>query len=285
MNRVEPEPEEQNTSDDEEFEPERDLVAERQALIAEYEHAQDCRLIVLIDNLSSVSVVLLEEILQDVEPATDLHIMLNTDGGDGEAAIRLVRQAQAHCRELTILIPMEAKSAGTLFALGAHRIVMGPVSDLGPIDPQIWVPTNGYMGAKAVLAAFGYAERVCTVAHEVSEFHVAALANGTAYTAQEARDAIAHTQHQLRQALAGNPSRSPEQLQLLLATLIPALIEEPQAHSALVSAEDAQRLGLPVEMRESSDPEWAKIWRIWMAYFDIPEQGIYESATWSYLLE
>lgn len=30
----------------------------------------------------------------------------------------------------------QAKSAATLIALGAHHLLMGPTSDLGPIDPQ-----------------------------------------------------------------------------------------------------------------------------------------------------
>ena len=35
------------------------------------------------------------------------------------------------------MVPNMAKSAGTLIALGADRIVMGYCSELGPIDPQI----------------------------------------------------------------------------------------------------------------------------------------------------
>ncbi|WP_419949131.1 SDH family Clp fold serine proteinase [Candidatus Palauibacter sp.] len=62
--------------------------------------------------------------------------------GDGNSALHLVRQAQSRCTELTVIVPDQAKSAGTLFVLGAHHIVMGPTSDLGPVDPQFRDPQN-----------------------------------------------------------------------------------------------------------------------------------------------
>ena len=72
------------------------------------------------------SVTLFEETLDGASPDQDLHVMLYTLGGDGETALRLVRQAQSRCRELTVIVPDQAKSAGTLFVLGSDRIVMGP---------------------------------------------------------------------------------------------------------------------------------------------------------------
>ena len=90
----------------------------------------------MVDYLFSHSITLFEETLYDANPDENLHVMLRTLGGDGETALRLVRQAQSRCKELTVIVPVEAKSAGTLFVLGADRVLMGPTSDLGPIDPQ-----------------------------------------------------------------------------------------------------------------------------------------------------
>lgn len=100
---------------------------ERQRLIAEYEAAFDCRLIVLIDAIFPYSTTFLEELIFDAKPTEDLHLLLNSPGGDGETAVRLVRSCQARCRELTVIVPDLAKSAGTLLAIGAHHIVMGPM--------------------------------------------------------------------------------------------------------------------------------------------------------------
>ena len=55
------------------------------------------------------------------------------------------------------LVPLQAKSAATIIALGCDEIVMGRHSELGPIDPQILVPVPGgrrFAPAHAILRDF-----------------------------------------------------------------------------------------------------------------------------------
>jgi hypothetical protein len=58
-------------------------------------------------------------------------------------------------RKLRVIVPNIAKSAATLFALGADQIVMGYCSELGPIDPQ--VPTV-VTGVTQWVSAFAFVE-------------------------------------------------------------------------------------------------------------------------------
>jgi len=105
----------------------------------------------MVDAIFPYAITLFEELVYDAKPSQDLHLILATPGGDGETAVRLVRSAQARCRELTVIVPDIAKSAGTVLALGAHHILMGPVSDLGPIDPQFQQPTGELVSAKDII--------------------------------------------------------------------------------------------------------------------------------------
>lgn len=41
------------------------------------------------------------------------------------------------CEKLAVLIPFRAHSAGTTLALGTDEIVMGPMGELGPVDPSV----------------------------------------------------------------------------------------------------------------------------------------------------
>ena len=125
----------------------------RQQFIRDYQAKYACRLIVVCGELAPYSITLLEETLHDAALAEDLHVLLDTPGGDGESAVRMLRQAQSRCRELTLVVPNQAKSAGTLFALGADHILMGPTSDLGPVDPQIRMPDGSWPAAKAIVGA------------------------------------------------------------------------------------------------------------------------------------
>lgn len=258
----------------------------RQQLIVEYELANDCRLLVISGGIAASSVMPLEQLLLLAGSTADLHLMLNTLGGDGEAAIRMVRQVQLRCERLTVLVPNRAKSAGTLLTLGAHRIIMGPTSDLGPIDPQIWIDAvQDRRAAKTVVAAFLHAEQSAVTARAVAEFHASSLANGTATDAQMARDALAHSAAQLRQSLASNPSRDEAEVERLAQQLRGVLIDRPRAHSAVISASDIQSLGLPVEQLSESSDQWRRIWQLWLHYLAVPETRIYESADASYLFD
>ena len=76
---------------------------ERQELIRKYQSEYDCRLVVMADVIFADSITLFEETLFDATQSQDLHVILHTLGGDGETAIRLIRQAQARCKELTVI--------------------------------------------------------------------------------------------------------------------------------------------------------------------------------------
>lgn len=248
----------------------------RQQLIREYQDAYDCRLVVLVDEMRPTSVTLFEETLVGVGPESDLHVMLDTPGGHGETAIRLVRQAQARCNELTVIVPDRAKSAGTLFALGAHRILMGPTSDLGPVDPQIRLADGSFFAAKAIIDAVKYAEHAVQDHPETYPLHASLLGNLTAVQVQLARNELEHSGAQLRAALRTCPGRSNDDIETLAEKLEDRLVNEPQSHGAIVSAQDAHELGLPVTELPPSDPQWQSIWRLWAKYFILRPQRVYE---------
>ena len=149
---------------------------ERQDLIRQYEERYSCRLIVLIDAIFPPSVTLFEDLIYDADPATDLHLLLYSPGGDGETAVRLVRAAQARCQEFTVIVPDVAKSAGTLLAMGAHHVLMAPISDLGPIDPQ-FLMNDSLVAAKDIIAAVDDAAKKVQEAPDTYPLYASLLSN------------------------------------------------------------------------------------------------------------
>jgi Serine dehydrogenase proteinase len=239
---------------------------ERQRLIRDYEAEHDCRLAVLIDTLFPDSVVVFEELVHDADPQQYLHLLLDTPGGDGETAIRIVRSAQARCRELTVIVPNQAKSAGTILLMGAHHILMGPTSDLGPVDPQF--PTeNGLYSAKDLIAAVEHAEQALATNPESYPLQVSLLADFSAVMVQQARSALGRSEDLVREALRSNPDRSDEVCNQLAAGLKEKLIDVPRDHGAVFSAGDAESVGLPVQHADPSGDQWRRIWELWAKYF------------------
>jgi len=247
----------------------------RQTLIAEYERIHDCRLVVVFDQLMPISVSFFEELIFDANREKDLHVMLVTPGGDGETAVRLVRSCQERCNRLTVLVPDQAKSAGTIFALGAHGIVMGPTSDLGPIDPQLSAPNGALISAKDIIAAVAEAEAAVQAKPETFALHAGLLADVTALMVQQARSALARSADLMKEAIASNPDRNKTEVDELSKSLLDPLIDSPRFHGALLGANDAKSIGLPVERIDPMSDQWKLVWRLWTKYLTLRHR-IYE---------
>ena len=257
---------------------------ERQALIRHYQQAYQCRLVVVADILMPNSVTLFEETLFDADRSQDLHIMLATPGGDGQTAIRLVRQAQSRCKELTVVVPDQAKSAGTLFVLGADHIYMGPTSDLGPVDPQLLLPDGSLGAARAIIAAVEDAEQRIQANPQTYPLHATLLADISALMVQQARDALARTKDQVTEALSCVRKRSAKEVKELALKLHGPLIGDTQSHGATISASDAKGFGLPVTEATHDEQRWRDLWRLWMKYRAQSEAKVYESESASVII-
>ena len=73
-------------------------------------------------------------------------LFLKTNGGDADCAYMIARAFQNYYSNgsITVAVERECKSAGTLLAIGASEIAMGPLAELGPLDVQIAVPDEAY---------------------------------------------------------------------------------------------------------------------------------------------
>jgi len=71
---------------------------------------------------------------------TLIEVLLNSRGGDIYAAYKMVHLLRSKCIYLRFIIPLYAKSAATLMALGGNEIIMGQQSELGPLDAPMEHP-------------------------------------------------------------------------------------------------------------------------------------------------
>lgn len=95
--------------------------------------------------IESGDVDMLEGILQTMDLSSGLAILISSPGGDGLAAERIINICRQYSgtNEYWTIVPSRAKSAATMICLGASKIIMGPSSELGPIDPQLTTEEDG----------------------------------------------------------------------------------------------------------------------------------------------
>ena len=89
-----------------------------------------------------------------------LTLLLHTPGGQTNAAESFVAYLQSKFDDIEVIVPTLAMSAGTMISLSANRIIMGRQSQLGPIDPQIPLPSQGrFVSARAIVEQFEAAKK------------------------------------------------------------------------------------------------------------------------------
>lgn len=73
--------------------------------------------------------------LRNIGKVPQLDVFLCSAGGQTEIPWRLITLIRDFCERFTVLIPGIAHSAATHLAMGADEIIMGPLSELSPVDP------------------------------------------------------------------------------------------------------------------------------------------------------
>ncbi len=96
---------------------------------------------------------------QNADHSKDVLLLLLSRGGSIEPAYQISKLCRAFAKERFLaVVPRHAKSAATLIAIGADEIHMGPLGQLGPIDPQLdGLPALGVSQALKTIASVAQA--------------------------------------------------------------------------------------------------------------------------------
>lgn len=114
----------------------------RQLLIRDIEDVTGRRLIVYFANrfenaqIEPHDVTFMAELMGDLDGCS-FDVLIETIGGMTDATESLVRLIENLNSDFRAIIVNAAKSNGTLLCLAAKSILMGPASELGPIEPLV----------------------------------------------------------------------------------------------------------------------------------------------------
>ena len=76
-------------------------------------------------------------LLRNVGSIDRLSVFVKSDGGSGQASLRMVNLLRRYVTHLTVLAPLACQSAATMLALGADKILMGPLAHLSAVDTSL----------------------------------------------------------------------------------------------------------------------------------------------------
>ena len=82
-------------------------------------------------------IVAFYEVLKGEQKKDTLFLFIKSDGGSGEASLRIVNLLRKYYKKIIALVPLDCASAATMLVLGADTIKMGPLAYLSAIDTSI----------------------------------------------------------------------------------------------------------------------------------------------------
>lgn len=90
-------------------------------------------------SLGPWDIPLMYKLLAEIGKQKRLAIILQSRGGFADDAYKMANVIREFAEDLTFVVPSYAKSAASLLCLSGNRILMGPISELGPTNPMMSV--------------------------------------------------------------------------------------------------------------------------------------------------
>jgi hypothetical protein len=188
-----------------------------------------------------------------------LMMLLNSPGGGLHASFKVARAIRNSFKGIEIYVPHMAASGGTLIALAADKIIMGIMSQLSPLDPQIYY--NGRQ-ISALSGRHAY-DRMCKFFENITR-------DEAPYPAQALADKLdPFIMEDWNCAIETATDYSTQILKLAgyaeATNIAQQLIHNFADHDSDINFETASKLGIRVERHDATDRN-KKVWRIFRSW-------------------
>lgn len=148
-----------------------------------WEQRENSRLFSLITSgfprtVEEISRTLVREVRKECkrfEKVETLDVILDSGGGNADAAYQLTTFLKSRSNKLRVFVPDWAKSAATLFCLGADEIWMSETAELGPLDARVQDPRNPQEEPLSALEQFRAMDYLKRYSHEMLDAYVSVL--------------------------------------------------------------------------------------------------------------
>ncbi|MFL5781245.1 MAG: SDH family Clp fold serine proteinase [Thermoleophilaceae bacterium] len=208
---------------------------------------------------------MLEGVLRNLDLSDGLVLCISSPGGDGLAAERIVNMCRGYSGtgEYWALVPGKAKSAGTMVCFGASKIIMGPTSELGPIDPQFQEGAQRFSVFNVVQSYKDLFERAVKEQGNLQPY-LQQLANYDEREIAEMRSQLALSQDIAARVLASGMMKGKAQKTILNKIKTFLTPERTKTHGRPIYREEADDCGLNVEMADPDAQHWACVYDLYI---------------------
>lgn len=209
---------------------------------------------------------IIENILRSYGYLDGLDLIVHSPGGFAESAERIINVIYTYCDDLRVIVPKQAKSAATMIAMGASKILMSDTSEIGPIDPQMIYGNLGQIAVQSVIKANNQIKKDITDKQSRGENYDAELIQLSKMDPILVRESQKHMDlakdiavKLLNRKMFGKGMMSKEDVDKFVDD------SETFSHGRLIGWKTAkEKLGLKIMHLGKFDNEWALIWEIYI---------------------
>jgi len=180
----------------------------------------------------------------------DVCIVLHSLGGDADAAYHIGIRLQeiTKNKKLIIIVPRIAKSAGTLLACSGDIIYATPITELGPVDPQVFLPSTGqWVSAKTIKDSLKQAIEIITEMGIKDQTIIQTiLSNIPIAEMGHFKSLLDHVKGLLKDLLTRKMMRQ----QGTIDDVAEKLVTEYEYHGKVIHVNEAQSIGLTITVLE-----------------------------------
>lgn len=139
-------------------------------------------------SIDNTDIIPFTDLLSDLAGNENIDIILHTPGGLADVVQKLVVAVRDKYKNVSVIVPGMAMSAGTIFSMSANEILMGKTSSLGPIDAQIVTAGKQY-SAEAFLSGLEKIKKEVQDTGKLNPVYIPILQNITPGELQEYENA------------------------------------------------------------------------------------------------
>jgi len=208
------------------------------------------------------------ELLEDgYKETNELDVLVTSGGGDIHSAYHLAKLFRRYAKEkLSFIVPRYAKSAATLLTFGGDEIIFGPTSELGPLDPQIALPSGSNEKLTQRFSPLAIRPTLDLIAEENDKGHTI-LVEKLSTSLPEALilgqhlKALDVAKHYVVKLLTTRMLKRKKNAEETAINIGEQLVSGYPDHACCIDYDESLNLGLNISL--APDKQWEIIWRIW----------------------
>lgn len=212
--------------------------------------------------------VVLEEICQNTKIENGIILFLNSLGGSGLAAERIINVLNTYSQNsYEVIVPNMAKSAATMICLGGKKLYMSKTSELGPIDPQIQIKigeTPRMASVHGIITSYDNLLEKAVTATGRLEPYLQQLSRYDARDIEEYKKAMELSEsiavRSLKKGMMVSFSESDikQKIEPFLSPL------QTKSHGRPIFIDEARNCGLSIDEISVHDESWKDIWELYL---------------------